>query len=286
MLFSSITSPPRPRTGPRTRGRAAAGEPSRDHATSVIDLHCHLLPGIDDGPRDLATTLTMAQLQVEAGVTTVATTPHVSWDLPNDAATIARRLGDVRAALSAAKIPLELVGGAEIDVHQASELPDDELHRLALGGGRWLLVEAPLQRALPLEPVVYNLLDRGHLVLIAHPERSPAVQRDPASLARLAAAGVLTQITASSLVGRFGRSVQRFAERLLDEGLAHTLASDAHDPKRRPPGMREPAIAAGIGDLLPLLSAEIPSAILSGDRIPALPKPRRRGLRGFLGSGR
>lgn len=252
----------------------------------MIDLHCHLLPGIDDGPRDMPTAIAMARLQVAAGVTTVATTPHVSWDTPTESATILRSLAAMRATLAEEEIPLELVSGGEIDVHRARELPDEELRALALGGGRWLLLECPLQHAPPLEPVVYDLLDRGHLVLLAHPERSPAVQRDPGAIARLVSAGVLTQITASSFTGHFGKPVQRFADRLLDEGLVHTVASDAHDPVRRPPGLCEPLLEVGLGPLAPLLTAEIPAAILGGTDIPTVPHlPRRRSLRTLL-SGR
>jgi protein-tyrosine phosphatase len=278
VLLSSIASPSVRRPARRRTARQA---PARDHAAAVIDLHCHLLPAIDDGPRDMRTALAMARAHLEAGVTTVA----VSWDLSTDAAAIQRGLAELRLALKQAEIPLHVVSGAEIDVHRAAELSDEELGALALGGGRWLLLEAPLQRAIPLEPVVHDLLRRGHLILLAHPERSPALQRDPGAVARLARDGVLTQVTASSFVGRFGRTVQRFAEQLVDEGLVHTVASDAHDPLRRPPGMLAPLAQAGLGALAPLLGGEIPAAILAGDPIPPLPaRPRRRrGLRTLLG---
>jgi protein-tyrosine phosphatase len=248
----------------------------------VIDLHCHLLPGIDDGPRDMRMALAVAQLQVDAGVGTVAATPHVSWDLPTSAEAIASGVAAVRAELAARKIPLEVVSGGEIDVHRAAELPDEQLRALALGGGPWLLLEAPLQTGVPLEPVAVALIERGHRVLLAHPERSPLLQRDPAALRRLADAGALTQLTAGSLTGRFGRTVQRYAEALLEQGLVHTVASDAHDALRRPPGMH----VRVLGELAPMLTQEIPAAILAGEEIPPLPLPRaarRRGLRSLLG---
>jgi protein-tyrosine phosphatase len=264
------------------RARRARQAPTRDHAPDVIDLHCHLLPGIDDGPRDMRMALAVAQLQVDAGVETVAATPHVSWDLPTGAEAIASGVDAVRAELAARRIPLHVVTGGEIDVHRAAELTDDELRALALGGGPWLLLEAPLQTGMPLEPVAFELIERGHRVLIAHPERSPLLQRDPAALRRLADAGALTQVTAGSLTGRFGRTVQRYAEALLEDGLVHTVASDAHDALRRPPGMHAPML----GELAPLLTREIPALILAGGEIPSLPSPRaprRRGLRALLG---
>jgi protein-tyrosine phosphatase len=251
----------------------------------VIDLHCHLLPGIDDGPADLGGALAMAQAHVKAGITTVAATPHVSWDMPNEAATIDLRLGDVRAAIAAAQLPLEVVRGAEIDVHQAVAMSDEQLHRLALGGGPWLLLEAPLSPRVTLAPVAYALLERGHRVLIAHPERSPLLQRNRDVLRELVRAGAATQITASSFTGRFGRTVRDCADELLAAGLVHSVASDAHDALRRPPGIAEPLADAGLAELTPLLAHEVPAAILAGDPLPPVPAQRRRRgpLRTLLG---
>lgn len=251
----------------------------------MIDLHCHLLPGLDDGPADLGGTLAMAKLHVRAGVTTVAATPHVSWDVPTEAAAIELRLADVRAALKAAGIALEVVRGAEVDVHQAVNLSDEQLGALSLGGGPWLLLEAPLRKGVGLAPVARELLDRGHRVLIAHPERSPLLQDDPDALRSLVRAGAATQVTAGSFAGSFGRTVRDYAERMLEAGLVHSVASDAHDAFRRPPGIAEPLAAAGIGDLAQLLGEEAPAAILAGDPLPPPPRrPRRRGgLRALLG---
>jgi protein-tyrosine phosphatase len=250
----------------------------------VIDLHCHLLPGIDDGPADLGGALELARLHVEAGVRTVAATPHVSWDMPNDVATIELRLGDVRAALAAAGIPLEVVRGAEIDVHQAVRLSDEQLRALALGDGPWLLLEAPLTQGVGLAPVARALLARGHRVLLAHPERSPLLQRDLGGLGELVEDGVATQVTAGSFAGHFGRTVQRYADALLEAGLVHSVASDAHDARRRPPGIAAPLAAAGLSELVPLLADEVPAAILAGEPLPPAPSVRRRGrLRGLLG---
>jgi protein-tyrosine phosphatase len=252
----------------------------------VIDLHCHLLPGVDDGPRDLRMSLAIAQLQLDAGVRTVAATPHVSWDLPTDAATIAEGVARVREALAARGIPLHVVAGAEVDVHRATELSDAELRALTLGDGPWLLLEAPLQQGVALEPVTYALLDRGHRILLAHPERSPILQRDPDAVRRLVEAGALTQVTAASFTGRFGRTVQRHARAMLDANLVHTVGSDAHDAVRRPPGMLDPLLAAGLAELAPLLTHEVPAAILAGGEVPSVPAIRRRGgLRRLLRRG-
>jgi protein-tyrosine phosphatase len=244
----------------------------------LIDLHCHLLPALDDGPADLGNALRLAQAQVAAGVRTVAATPHAVRRYPNDAATVARGVLEMRTALRAAEIPLELLSGAEIDLAFALELPDEELSGLALGGGRWLLLEAPLTATAPLEPGVASLRARGFEILLAHPERAPMLQRDPAAVARMVRGGVRTQVTAGGLRGQFGKPVQKFALRMIEEELVHTLASDAHDASRRPPGLSDPLEAAGLGDCVRLLCDEHPAALLAGEPLPErVPLRRRRG---------
>lgn len=247
----------------------------------MIDLHCHLLPGIDDGPPDMATALEMARAHVAAGVGTVVCTPHVTHDLPNDAARIAAAVETTRAALADARVPLEILPGAEIAITKAADLDDDALRALALGGGPWLLVEAPLRLTPGVDLVVQSLLLRGHRVVVAHPERSPFFQRDADALRRLVAGGALVQLTTGSLTGQFGTTVRRFADALLREGLVHNIASDAHDAHRRPPGLREPLEAAGWGDLTAWTTDAVPRALLTGEtRLPDAPPPAppRRGL--------
>lgn len=281
--MSATRQPARAVHRQRATGERTAPRGARDHAATVIDLHCHLLPAIDDGPRTMESALAMARLHVAAGVTTVAATPHVSWDMPTDAAAIDVALAELRAAIAAERIPLEVVRGAEVDVHRAEELSDDELRELTLGGSSWLLLEAPLRQGVPLEPIVRSLLARGHRVVIAHPERSPLLQSDLQGLRELVRAGAVTQVTAGSFTGRFGRTVQRYTEELLEAGLVHTVASDAHDAVRRPPGVADALVAAGLTDLVQLLAHDVPAAILADAPIPAVPRrPRARGLRGLL----
>ncbi len=247
----------------------------------MIDLHCHLLPAVDDGPPDLGAALRLAAAQADAGIRTVAATPHVSPGFPgNDAALVERGVEELRLALSVAGIGLELIAAAELDLTTALELPDEQLERLQLGGGR-LLIEAPLTPVAPLEPGVAALHERGFAVLLAHPERSPLLQRDPQALGRLVRAGVRTQLTAGGLGGQFGRTVQRFALSIAGDGLAHTFASDSHDTERRPPGLRAPLEAAGYGAYARLLCEQHPAELLAGAPLPETVELRRRG--GLLG---
>jgi protein-tyrosine phosphatase len=259
----------------------------------LIDLHCHILPGIDDGPGDLETALEMARVAVAAGTTTIVATPHVSHEYPNTAWDIhaaVRRLND---DLTRAGIDLEVLTGGEVTIPMALELPDDELDALHLGGGPYLLVEAPLNSGGGhIEPMLDALLERGHGIVLAHPERSPIFIRQPERLSALTAGSVLCQITAGSMTGQFGGTVQRLTMSLLASGLVHDVASDGHDPIRRPPTIGDAFDEAerhlpGLGRQLDWYAVRAPEAILHGEALPLrLPLPaaprRRTGLQGLL----
>jgi protein-tyrosine phosphatase len=239
----------------------------------VIDLHCHVLPGIDDGPETIEGSLALARAAVAAGTSTLVATPHVSWRYRNDAAGIARAAAELRERLGAEGIELELLTGAEIAMTRVGELDDGELTQLRLGGGPWLLIEPPFTPvAAGLRETVLGLQDRGHRVLLAHPERCPAIHRDVGLLEALVAEGVLSSVTAGSLAGHFGEVVRRFTLGLFERGLVHNVASDAHDHANRAPGMAQEIERAGLGALTDWLTAAVPAAILEGSGpIPARP---------------
>ena len=254
----------------------------------MIDLHTHVLPGIDDGPATVDGSLELARAAVADGATTLVATPHVTWELPNDSASIAAAVRELQGELDRAGIALEVRTGSEIVITRAYELDDEELARLRLGGGEWLLAECPLSPAAPgFDGALATIAARGHRIALAHPERSPAVQRDPELLRRLVASGMVTSITAGSLLGRFGSTVQRFAFWMLEEDLVHNVASDAHDARRRPPGIREALAYAdaqlpGVSERAEWLTLSVPAAMLASDPIPEAPGPvpaaRRRRL--------
>jgi protein-tyrosine phosphatase len=244
---------------------------------TVIDLHSHVLQGIDDGPRDLEGSLAIARQALRAGTRTLLATPHVSSRYPNDRATITAALARLHDALGAEGVELDVPPGAEIAVTYLSEMDREELASLTLGGGGWLLIEPPFSPVVSgLETSIRALLRDGYGVLLAHPERCPALQRDPATVERLVAEGVLTSVTAGALEGRFGNTARRFARELLEAGLAHNVASDAHDQSARPPSLGPQIQKAGFGELAEWLTEEVPAAILSGAPIPARPGGRRR----------
>jgi protein-tyrosine phosphatase len=240
----------------------------------MIDLHCHILPGIDDGPDTMAESVELARGEVAAGISVVVATPHVNRRFPNDVETILRLTGELRARLAQEDVALTVLPGAEIAITQLADIEPSSLSRLGLGGGRSLLVEPPfLPVATGIDIALMALLQRGVGVVIAHPERCPAFQGDPVLLRRLVSAGALTSITASSLVGRFGENVRRFALQLAREGIIHNVASDAHDCVRRPPGIAGELEQAGLAPLEGWLTSSVPAAIFADRHIP--PRPAR-----------
>jgi protein-tyrosine phosphatase len=204
----------------------------------MIDLHNHLLPGLDDGPADVAGSLEMARAAVAAGVTIMACTPHVAAKYPNRASEIRLAVERLRLELDAAAIALQIVPGAEISTTVIDRLDDVELRQLSLGGSGWLLVEAPFAGwPVRLPKLIAELEIRGFRVLMAHPERAEAIQHNPDRLRDLVGRGALVQCNGSSFVGDHGRRVTKTAQLLLRNGLVHILASDAHSSSWRPPGV-------------------------------------------------
>jgi protein-tyrosine phosphatase len=255
----------------------------------MIDLHCHVLPGIDDGPATMDGALALGRAQEALGVTAIVATPHVGWEWPdNDAARIAEVVATVNDAFAAEGIGVRVLAGAEVALTRAVELSDDELAGLRLGGGPWLLLEPPFSPAASAgaHAAIVSLLHRGHRLVIAHPERSPLFLGDRTLLERLVASGATVSITAGALTGRFGRDAKRFALGLLADGLVHDVASDAHGASaRRPPGMREHLEAAGYAGLADHLCRDVPQAIVDGVALPPRPviaAPRRGALSRLL----
>ncbi len=238
----------------------------------MIDLHCHVLPGIDDGPATVEASLALARAAAAAGVRTIVATPHVSWDYPNEPTTITRLVDEVNERLAAEHIDVTIRRGAELAFTRIADIPDEQLRELGLGGGRWLLVEPPFTPSVVgLENVIAGLRARGYEVVLAHPERCPAFHRDVEALVRLTSSGVACSITAGSLVGRFGREVRRFSLSLVEAGLVHNVASDAHDAVRRQPGMAAELDEAGLAGLRAWTTEAVPQAILAGEPLPPRP---------------
>jgi protein-tyrosine phosphatase len=238
----------------------------------MIDLHSHVLPGIDDGPETIEGSRSLARACAAVGTRVLVATPHVSWTYPNDASTIAALVEELNRCLIAEGVALEIRAGAEIAITRVIDIAPAELSRLRLGGGPWLLVEPPFAPTVTgLDAILLDLQRQGHRILLAHPERCHAFHRDPRMLGSLVRAGVLTSITAGSLVGRFGGEVRGFALSLAREGMIHNVASDTHNTDRRPPGIAEELRQAGLEPLADWLTEQVPAAILAGAEIPLQP---------------
>lgn len=247
----------------------------------MIDLHCHVLPGVDDGAPTVEDSLAIVRAAAAEGVKAIVATPHVSARYPNEATTIARLVDELRARLVAEGVSVEIHAGAEISDAAVAQIDPAQLERLRLGKGGWLLLEPPFRPAAPaLTRLVDNLLGCGYGVVLAHPERCPAFHRDPAMLESLVRAGVLTSVTAGSLIGRFGGDVRSFALDLAEAELLHNVASDAHDLNRRPPGIAAQLGRTGLADLAGWLTQEVPAAVLAGAQIPRRPARPPAGGRG------
>lgn len=244
----------------------------------MIDLHSHILPGLDDGAGTLADSRELARAAVEDGVRSIAATPHVRTDYPTSAEAMEAGVASVRRDLVEHGIELEVLHGGEIAVDRLADLSREELERFTIGQtGRYLLVEFPYSGwPLDLEQRLFELRVAGLESLLAHPERNREVQADPARIEGLVAAGSLVQLTAASIDGRIGRSSQLAAESLLSRELAHVIASDAHTPEVREVGMAAAAASLRDKGLARWLVEDAPAAIVAGEPLPARPARRKR----------
>jgi protein-tyrosine phosphatase len=256
----------------------------------MIDLHCHVLPGVDDGPATVLEAIDLARGARADGITTIAATPHVDWShVELDARAIRAEVACLQARLDAAGVDVRLVSGAEVAPGRAAELDDAELHDLTLGGGRWLLLECPIKPTLTpgFIGTAQRLAHRGHRLLLAHPERCPIFLRSPEALDELVAEGMLAQVTAGALSGRFGRTVRAVATQMVARGTVHVLASDGHD-RGRPAVIASELTGTRIDPvLIDWLARDVPAALLAGADLPDRPRSgpsRARGrLAGLLG---
>lgn len=203
----------------------------------MIDIHSHLLPGIDDGAVDIEMSVKMAQMAYADGIRGMICTPHIMPSVyDNSASSIARALKRLMSELEQRDVGLVLFAGA--DVHIAPDLRRQlESGRIpTLARSRYFLFEPSHHILTPkIEQLAADLMDGGFTPIITHPERLTWVPNHYDVIERLNQCGCLMQVTAGSITGDFGRNAQYYAERMLDEGRVDIIATDAHDPVRRPP---------------------------------------------------
>lgn len=238
----------------------------------MIDLHSHILPGIDDGASSERISLEMARMARADGIRLMACTPHVLPPrYPNTAKIIRDAVASLRARLEQEGVDLLLVAGA--DVHIAHDLIDklDDGQVPCLHTTRYFLLEPDHKVATPnLDRFCASLLTHGYRPILTHPERLTWIAHHWDMLRRLHGAGVVIQITAASLTGRFGKEPQRLAEACFEEGLVDIVATDAHNTSSRPPILSEARswIARNFNEALAQrLTVGNPVAILNGHDI-------------------
>lgn len=248
----------------------------------MIDLHSHILHGLDDGARSLDESLAMARMAAADGISVMAATPHSpasTASLSYAPADVQARTERLAAALEDEGIPLRLVAGTEISFEGGMAAKLDRGRLLTYAGTRTVLLEPPWGR-LPehFGAAVFSLQVAGYRVLLAHPERLPDVQENPNLLIPLIERGVLVQLTAQALTGGQGEFMRSVAETLLTHGMVHVLASDAHGPPPRRPAALAPGrarAAALIGEeAARALVLDTPRAILEDRPVhPPAPQP-------------
>jgi len=243
----------------------------------VIDLHCHILCGLDDGAEDMEASIAMARLAYDDGIRTIVATPHgVSfgglWRSGCSVEETAERVTELCEELSANGLAgLGIMGGVENYIEPQLAKRFDEGSAFTLAGTRYILVELPFQSYPAFtDQALFELQARGLVPIIAHPERNLSMQRQPQLLERLVERGMMTQVTAASLLGTYGSTTRKAAEEFLLRGLAQVIASDAHGTENQ----RGPALSPGVAAAQRLVGEErawamvttTPEAILADER--------------------
>jgi protein-tyrosine phosphatase len=249
----------------------------------VIDLHSHVLPGLDDGAERIEDSRELARRAAEEGISAIAATPHVRADFPTTPDQMEAGVEAVRKDFDAQGIPVDVLHGGEVALDWLDSLGAEDLRRFTIAqSGRYLLVEFPYRGwPLALEHQLFDLSLAGITAILAHPERNAEVQSRPARLGAAIEQGALVQVTAASLDGRIGRRAKGAAEALVRAQMVHLLASDAHTPQVREVGLTEAAEALNDVALARFLTEDVPAAVVAGEAIPERPEPTPRRRRFF-----
>jgi protein-tyrosine phosphatase len=247
-----------------------------------IDIHCHLLPGLDDGPATWEDALAMAKMAYDDGIRAIAATPHQLGNFPQNSPAAIREVAvQMRRLLAQHRIDLEILPGADVRIEPelVDKIRADEVSTLG-DLGRYVLLELPHEIYIPLEGLLRELRGAGIVGILSHPERNLGILNQPKALRRLQEEGCLFQITAGSLLGKFGGAAKKFSEWMLKQKLVQIVSTDAHGPKSRMPvlGQAYQIVSQMIGpngaiDLFcrnPAIVLGVSSSTLQSRKMPAL----------------
>jgi protein-tyrosine phosphatase len=244
----------------------------------MIDIHCHILAGIDDGATDIQESLEMAKVAAADGITKIVATPHLKHTII-PATEIQNRVTQLNSQLKELRVPVEILPGADISAHLDPSL----LKEFTLNGSQYLLIEFP-HTHIPrtAKNILFKLVISGFLPIITHPERNSSIIRNPDLLLQLLDDNIFIQITANSLTGKFGRKAKKCAIYLLEKGVVSFMASDAHSSNYRRPmlskGLQIAEEIIGKAEAATLVFAN-PEAVIAGRPLQDLTTtPKRGGL--------
>ena len=245
----------------------------------MVDLHHHLIFGVDDGAPDLQTSVAMVEMAADDGVTHLVATPHANEQFPYDRAAHTQRLQQIREALlpgTAAKIRLGLGSDFHLDYDNTVDI-GSITRQYAINDGAYLLIELS-DTGIParIDELLYRMRVAGLIPILTHPERNSTLQRSRARLREWMKADMLVQVTANSLTGQFGKVAERIAWELLDKHWAHFVSSDAHDLTRRTPRLSaayEVVRKRRGEETAQRLFVTNPMAVFEGRALPPQPEP-------------
>ena len=253
----------------------------------MIDIHTHILPGLDDGAATIEDSVEIARLALADSVNTIVATPH-GLDLGElqKREYVETKVEDLRGELAKRGVGVEIVAGIEVYISPDIAVKLENGSVFGLNGSNYLLIELPMhQFPFYVEQTLFELQARGFRPIIAHPERNVSIQEDTGLLRRMVERGVLGQVTAGSLLGSFGPKTTKTAEALLSQKLVHVIASDAHSARGHRSPVLSLAVAAAariVGHELALaMVTSVPRAILSGEPVDVLPPVEKQTKRLF-----
>lgn len=246
-----------------------------------VDIHCHLVPGIDDGAKSWDDSLAMADIAVADGITTVIVTPHQLGNYAhNDGNSIRQRTIELQQFLDDRRVELTVLPGADVRIEDGMIRGLRDGNVLTLGDlGKHVLLELPHELYFPLEPVLDDLQAAGMTGILSHPERNQGLLQQHSVVEQLVDHGCLMQITAGSLMGTFGTRSQEMSEWMLRHGVVHFVATDAHSARSRRPLIRRAfeRVAELTNDEIAVdLCCRNPAAVVAGREVPATKRPVRK----------